>query len=140
MSNKRFVLDTNVLISSVAFPNSLPDQVLRQVLTDAVLIFSLATIAEFKEVLFRPKFDRYINRKLRQAFFFEIVTSAMLVSAKPCDVICRDNKDQKFLEILAEGEVNVLITGDRDLLVLKSIGDCEIVSPTTFLGLTNEKH
>ena len=66
MSNKRFVLDTNVLISSVAFPNSLPDQVLRQVLTDAVLIFSLATIAEFKEVLFRPKFDRYINRKLRQ--------------------------------------------------------------------------
>ena len=135
MSNKRFVLDTNVLISSIAFPDSLPDQVLRKALTDGVLMFSLATIAEFKEVLFRPKFDRYINRKLRQDFFFEIVTSSMLVTAKPCGVICRDGKDQKFLEILAEGEVNTLITGDQDLLVLKAIGDCQIVAPTTFLEM-----
>ena len=135
MSNKRFVLDTNVLISSIVFPKSLPDQVLRKVLTDGVLIFSHATIAEFNEVLLRPKFDRYISQKLRQEFFFEIATSAMLVTAKPCDVICRDGKDQKFLEILAEGEVDLLITGDQDLLVLKNIGDCQIASPTTFLGI-----
>jgi len=135
MSNRRFVLDTNVLISSIAFPDSLPDRVLRKVLTDGVLIFSHATIAEFREVLFRPKFDRYINQALRQDFFFEIVTSAMLVTTKPCDVICRDGKDQKFLEILAEGEVDFLITGDQDLLVLKSIGDCQIVSPTISLGI-----
>jgi putative PIN family toxin of toxin-antitoxin system len=138
MSTKRIVLDTNVLISSIAFPNSLPDQTLRKVLTGGVLIFSHATIAEFKEVLFRPKFDRYINQKLRQDFFFEIVTSAMLVKAKPCDVICRDGKDQKFLEILAEGEVGLLITGDQDLLVLKNVGDCQIVSPATFLGIAED--
>ena len=136
MSNKRFVLDTNILISSIVFPNSVPDQVLRKVLADGVLIFSHATIAEFKEVLFRPKFDRYINHKLRQAFFFEIVTSAILVTAKPCDVVCRDSKDQKFLEIIDEGEVDLLITGDQDLLVLNSIGDCQIVSPTSFLEIS----
>lgn len=70
MSNKRFVLDTNVLISSIAFANSMPDRVLRRALTEGVLIFSLATIEAFKEVLLRPKFDRYISQKLRQEFFF----------------------------------------------------------------------
>jgi len=135
MSSKRFVVDTNVLISSIAFANSLPDRVLRKVLADGVLIFSLATIAEFEEVLFRPKFDRYLSQNLRQQFFFEVVTSAMLVTARPCHVICRDRSDQKFLEILAEGEVDFLLTGDQDLLVLKSIGDCQIATPAMFLGM-----
>lgn len=133
MIDKRFVIDTNVLISSIAFVNSLPDQTLRATLTKGVLVFSQATIEEFQEVLLRPKFERYISHKKRQDFFIEIVTSSILVDAKPCNTICRDKRDQKFLELLEEGHVDVLISGDQDLLVLEKVGDCRILSPSDFL-------
>jgi putative PIN family toxin of toxin-antitoxin system len=135
MTNKRFVIDTNILISSVAFANSPPDQALRKALADGILVFSRATIEEFKEVLFRPKFDRYISQNSRRTFFFEIVTSALVVEAKPCSVICRDSKDQIFLELLAKGDVDTIISGDQDLLILEGIGNCQIISPSRFLGI-----
>lgn len=126
MSSQRFIVDTNILLSSIAFQGSLPDQVLKKILTDGVLVFSQETLDEFKDVILRPKFDRYIRRELRQNFFFEIATSALLVEPKPCKVICRDPKDQKFLEIHHEAEQ--IISGDKDLLVVEQVGNCRIMS------------
>lgn len=33
--------------------------------------------------------------------------------------VCRDTKDNMFLELVKEGKANFLITGDKGLLVLK---------------------
>ncbi len=136
MNEYRFVVDTNVLVSSIAFPNKLPSQALRKAISEGVLVFSQDTIAEFKNVLLRPKFDRYIVKRLREAFLVEIVTSALLVNSPPCKVTCRDPNDQKFLDVVDTGDVDFLVSGDKDLLVLKKIGKCSIVSPAEFLQLS----
>ncbi len=135
MSNFRFVIDTNVLVSSIAFPKQPPHLALHKALDKGVLVFSRDTIAEFKEVLLRPKFDKYIQKRLREAFIVEIVTSALVVDSSPCKTHCRDPTDQKFLEIVNTGDVDFLISGDKDLLVLQRVGKCTIVSPAEFLKL-----
>ena len=139
MNKYRFVVDTNILVSSIAFPNKLPSQALRKAISEGVLVFSQDTIAEFKDVLLRPKFDRYIGKRLREAFLVEIVTSALLVNSSPCKATCRDPNDQMFLDIVDSGDVDFLVSGDKDLLVLEKTGKCSIVSPAEFLQLSLKK-
>ena len=49
--------------------------------------------------------------------------------------ICRDAKDDKFLEVAVNGKADYLITGDRDLLVLHLFRDIQIITPAAFLEL-----
>ena len=130
----RVVVDTNVLISAVAFVGSIPQRALKKALLEGVLIFTKETSQEWKEVLHRPKFDRYIDKGSRIAFFFEVMTTAMMVDPKPCSYQCRDNKDQIFLEAYEGGYADYLMSGDEDLLVLKS-KSLNILTPQEFLDI-----
>ena len=47
---------------------------------------------------------------------------------------CRDAKDNKFLELAINGQANCIITGDRDLLVLRPCKDISIFHPIDFLN------
>jgi predicted nucleic acid-binding protein len=51
-------------------------------------------------------------------------------------VTSRDPKDNKFLALAVSG--HDYLTGDKDLLVLKSIGAIPIVSPAEFLAKIKE--
>ncbi len=135
MSDKpRIIIDTNVLVSSMAFMKSVPQQAVNRALEWGVLLFTPATLQEFKDVVLRPKFDRYIDRDLRVAYFFEISTSSMMVDPKPCLHVCRDPNEQKFLEAYQGGEARYLISGDQDLLILKN-DTLQILSPDAFLSV-----
>lgn len=48
--------------------------------------------------------------------------------------ICRDRKDDKFLEVAVNGKADYLITGDRDLLVLHPFRNIQIPNPSRFSG------
>ncbi|WP_228060419.1 MULTISPECIES: putative toxin-antitoxin system toxin component, PIN family [unclassified Coleofasciculus] len=43
--------------------------------------------------------------------------------------VCRDEKDNKFLELAVSGNANIIITGDLDLLVLNPFQSIEILTP-----------
>ena len=45
---------------------------------------------------------------------------------------CRDPKDDFLLELAAVSSADFLVTGDRDLLELRGIGECRIISPSDF--------
>lgn len=47
--------------------------------------------------------------------------------------LSRDVKDDIFLETAMESGADFLVTGDKDLLVLKKIGKTEIVRPAEFI-------
>lgn len=66
--NRRFVLDTNIIISSVLSPNSKPNMALKKAQHLGIIIVSPATWQELETVLFRPKFDPYITLEERQQF------------------------------------------------------------------------
>jgi predicted nucleic acid-binding protein len=46
--------------------------------------------------------------------------------------LCRDPKDDKFIDLALNGEASYLITGDSDLLVLNPIQNTSVINPRTF--------
>lgn len=65
---------------------------------------------------------------------------AQLVSPAPlARPICRDPDDAWILVTAAAGEVDVIVTGDKDLLVLKRFGSIPIVNPRGFLEFAPAK-
>jgi predicted nucleic acid-binding protein len=59
--------------------------------------------------------------------------SAELVSITERVVACRDPTDDKFLELSVSGRADLILTGDRDLLVLHPFRSIPIVTPLTFV-------
>jgi putative PIN family toxin of toxin-antitoxin system len=114
----RIVLDTNVLVSALFFKTSLPRQAFEKAAAEAKVLISLATYAEVSEVLSRPKFTRYLSEADRLQFLAKFINLAIPVEIKTSIQACRDPKDDKFLEVAVNGQADLLVTGDKDLLVL----------------------
>jgi putative PIN family toxin of toxin-antitoxin system len=49
--------------------------------------------------------------------------------------VCRDPKDGKLLELAIDGRADLIITGDKDLLVLNPFEGVPIVTPMDYLAL-----
>jgi len=134
MSNLRVVVDTSVIISAALLPRSTPADVLRRVLNDGILLVSEGTIAELSEVLRRPKFDRYVSEGERLELLAALLHAAELVVPIVTISICRDPKDNQFLELAVSGHATHLITGDDDLLILNPFEGIEVINPLEFLS------
>ncbi|QDL09617.1 putative toxin-antitoxin system toxin component, PIN family [Brasilonema octagenarum UFV-E1] len=135
MTNKqRFVFDTNVLISAFLFSQSKPRQALDQAQDIGVLIFSSSVFSELREVLYRPKFDRYLTEERRQELLEDLTQTAQFIDVTEQISECRDPKDNKYLELAVSGQAECIVTGDDDLLVLNSFRGIEILTVQEFLA------
>jgi len=132
MKNKRFVFDTNVLISALFSKTSIPFQSVKIAEQQGFILYSEETLLELNQVLNRKKFDKYITLEERQIFIAKYITSSELVTIKEKIVVCRDIKDNKFLELAVSGNANIIITGDQDLLVLNPFQNIKIITPENF--------
>jgi predicted nucleic acid-binding protein len=61
MNKLQFVIDTNVLVSSILIKKSSSDAALKKARSLGSLLFSEATFQELQTVLNRSKFDRYTS-------------------------------------------------------------------------------
>ncbi len=136
MSELAFVFDTNVLISALLLKNSVSRLAFDKAILDGRLLISLETIDELNDVLKRPKFDRYVTEKERRQFVAALVQDAELVTITQQIAICRDPKDDKFLELAMSGGADCIVSGDKDLLSLHPFQGIPIVRPDAFLNLT----
>jgi putative PIN family toxin of toxin-antitoxin system len=75
-------------------------------------------IQEVRDVLDRDKFDRYVSREDRHEFLEELAAQARLVEVTERLHVCRDPKDDMYLELEVSGNADVIVSGDEDLLVL----------------------
>ena len=99
------------------------------------LCFSKETFNELEGVLARNKFSRYLlpeereltkNVLLEYGSFFEITETVD---------ICRDPKDNKFLELALSVEADVIISRDQDLLVLNPFQGIPIMDAQDFVDV-----
>lgn len=119
MPGLRVVLDTNVLVSGLAYPGSLPGRIVtawRQGGLDVVL--SRYILDEMVRVL--PRLSRVTLsaaeiRDLADSFMF---LADVVEPAGEQDKDLRDPSDQLVLATLLASEANYLIIGDKDLLAL----------------------
>ena len=113
MSSKfeRIVLDTNVLVSAFLNPNGTPAQLLTLVLASELkLLFDERIMAEYAEVLARPRFDldpADVAEVLRQ-----LETDGKRVAASASTVQLPDADDLPFLEVALSGKADALVTGN----------------------------
>jgi putative PIN family toxin of toxin-antitoxin system len=125
----RVFLDTNVLVSAVATRGLCAD-VLREVLLSHTLIVSPPLYAELENTL-RKKLR--IPPELISEFISILKQDAHLSTpAAVPEVNIQDKDDVVILSSALNGDAGLFVTGDRELLELRRIGDMEIVSPRMF--------
>ncbi len=134
MGERRWVVDTNVLVSRLLMPGGTAARALDHALACGVLLVSEAMLAELVEVLSRRKFDPYVSRRDREVFIRKLGGVARVVDIRWQDAACRDAKDDKFLHVAVNGEAEAIITGDADLLALHPFHGVDIVTPAEFLA------
>lgn len=131
---KKFILDTNILVSSLLIKNSAPSQAIKVAEKCGIILYSEAILVELNQVLNRKKFDKYLTIAERQYFILKFIEKAQLIEIKEIITICRDQKDNKFLELGVSGNADFIITGDNDLLVLNPFRNIEIITVNEFLN------
>ncbi|MEY3868133.1 MAG: putative toxin-antitoxin system toxin component, PIN family [Microcoleaceae cyanobacterium] len=129
----RFVVDTNVLISALLLKTSVPFRAIELAEKQGIILYSEATLNELEQVLNRKKFNKYLSLEDRQVFLLKFISTSELVSITEKIAVCRDEKDNKFLELAVSGNANVIVTGDFDLLVLNPFQSVEIITPDMFI-------
>ena len=135
----RYVFDTGVIVSAALFKESTPGQALRAATEGGAILLSPATAKELQEVLIRPKFDDYVRLTTRKRFLAALLRRATVVETTESLHVCRDPRDDKFLELAVCGRASFIVTGDSDLLVLNPFQGIPIVTPAEFLAIVAGK-
>ena len=132
------LLDTNIIISALCFPFSKPRKAFDLAIKNGNLLTSEDTFNELKTALLKQKFDKYIELNLRQEFLKLYSKLCKTVQISQKIDICRDKKDNKFLELAKNGNADYIITGDSDLLILNPFENIKIITPDAFLNTFNK--
>ncbi len=126
-------MDTNALVSASLIVGSVNDEALNKVLRSGVLAFSEATFLEFTEVLYRPKFDKYLSNERRSQIILKIEQNAKQFI--PTEIIraSSDPDDNMFLELAVAAKAACIISGDPHLLVLHPFRSIPILNAADFI-------
>ncbi|MDI6815837.1 MAG: putative toxin-antitoxin system toxin component, PIN family [Actinomycetota bacterium] len=128
----RVVLDTNVFISAVLFGKT-PGEIIKLWQEEAFyLIVSPETLAE---LIGKLKFKFGLPHDLVEEWQDLISKRSIHVMPEYQTKICRDPEDDKFLDVALNAKADFLVTGDEDLLVLKSYSNVKILRPAEFLDI-----
>lgn len=92
---------------------------------------------ELVEVLSRPRIQGkyHIQSDDITALINLVRLRGELVSPNPHIDVCRDEKDNCFLEAAIEGHADIIVSGDADLLTLRQFEGIPIIRVTEFLEL-----
>lgn len=127
----KVVLDTNVVVSGLLNQGKCR-QILELAARRRMLVVSSPSLEQELVRVLRDKFG-YNQIELMQA----IVTYKELVYQTVFPVkqvkIARDESDNRILEVAIEAQVDAVVTGDKDLLVLKEYQGVAMVLPSDYL-------
>ncbi len=126
------IIDTNLWISFLLTNNFAKiDRLVKD--NKLTLLFSQELLDEFVEVAQRPKFKKYFSTNDLQDLLSQIRIKAKFIAVTTFIDICRYKKDNFLLALAIDGKATHLITGDKDLLVLKKIDKTEIITMSNYL-------
>lgn len=129
----RAVLDTNVLISGVVF-GGVPGKLLDHFAADEYSVVYCAEILTELRRIIRSKFPSFEPELALLQANLAADAEKVLLGDYQVD-ICRDPNDNAVIEAALAGRCNYIVSGDKDLLVLKKFRDVRIVSPKAFFKM-----
>ncbi len=127
----KIVIDTNVIASAIFFGGR-PKELIEHLVYRRVDAYaSTEIISEYRETI-EELSERYPNRP-NNIPLTDILFAMKMVEPTTHVDICRDPDDNKFIDCAIDGGCIYIVSGDKDLLSLKSYGDIEIVTVSEFL-------
>lgn len=128
-----FVVDTNVVVSGLFFPKTLPSKSLSIGLIQYKLAISQKVHKEYMDVLTRKKFDKYITLEQRMSLLDRLLLRSETFLTEEEIIICRDPKDDMSLELAVSANAACIVSGDPHLLELHPFRGIPILKPSDFL-------
>ena len=132
------VLDTNIWVSGLHFArqSSTPTRAIEKAISED----TIATCSDMEDEVHRiltTKFCWELNRA-RDALA-AVLARSIRVHLKGGVKACRDPKDDMFLECALLASADLLIAGDKDLLVLGKYKGTHILTPAEYVNLPASK-
>lgn len=130
----KIVVDTNVLISGVFF-GGYPRKILSSIVNKEITACATAEIVVEYEEIVQEMIERkqgHINREI----LAPLIQAMEIIEPTSHIEICRDPDDDKFLECAKDSRALYIVSGDKDLLVLKKYENIQIITAKEFC----EKH
>ena len=127
----RIIIDTNLWISFL-IGRKLSSLLDLLSYPEFQLVISTELIEEIHDVVSRPKLAKYytsenVNMLMKYMKDFSLTFELGNIPSR-----CRDPKDDYLLELALVSDADFLVTGDKDLLEVKKIGNCQIVTAMEF--------
>jgi putative PIN family toxin of toxin-antitoxin system len=135
----RIVLDTNVVTSALLW-RGVPYQLLQLIRQRSNLqpYSSAGLLEELADVLTRPSLSRQLNAIHRTAADVLLDYSSAVEIIKPAPLaqpVCRDPDDDAVLALALTAEVDLVVSGDQDLLVLGQFERIPIITARAALDV-----
>ena len=127
----RVVFDTNVYIAAFVADGICARLVRRSRRREFELYLCHVVIREFSAKL-KVKFHCTAKEIVQVCSLISEAATAILAEGTLPHPVCRDHDDDPILACAETAAAKYLITGDKDLLVLKKHGGCHILSPREF--------
>jgi uncharacterized protein len=134
---QKIVIDTNVIVSSLiqrGFPNLIISELFIE--QKIQLCISDELLAEYYEVLARPKFSKFPDFFTKaESLLVDIESKAKKYSPKIELTIISDDDDNMIVELADECEADFIITGNTNDLTITNYKNTKIVTPREYWEL-----
>jgi len=128
----KILFDTNVLVAAFLRSGSSYD-VIEQAIHEHEIYYTTFIIGEFRRV-FKDKFH-YTALVVNEFVVFIEKFFIKGVTAVAIENICRDSDDDQVLADAIINKIDIIITGDKDLLDLKTHKGIRIIHPNEYWNL-----
>lgn len=128
----RVVVDTNVLVSGFLNPYGPPGAVVAFAAAgDLTLCYDARVLAEYREVLLRPKFG--LDAAAVEAFLAQVEAEGETAACAPLAHRLPDLTDEPFLETALACRAECLVTGNREHFPARLCLGMRVASPADFV-------
>lgn len=133
---KKIILDTNVILQHLTSSRlEFGDYIISLIKQKKVQLYtSQSIVSELRQALQYPQIKSRLNGQSAKFLAF-LKYNSTLTDVTIEVQICRDPKDNKFLELAKQITADYIITGDKDLLILEEFETTRIISPRKFLDI-----
>ena len=133
MNDPLFVVDTNCFISANLIENSISAICFDRILSIGTIAMSDSIFAEYTEVLYRKKLDKYLTNTKRKTALSYLKKNSVFFNVIERIELCKDPKDNMFLELAVACSASCIISGDPHLLILHPFGSIPVLNAVDFI-------
>lgn len=127
----KVTIDTNVIISALIFGGNSKIIIEKLLKREFIAFTSIQLVSELVETLL-IKFD--FTREMILKLDALIASNFAVVYPTKRINVARDVDDNRVLEVAVTSNSKYIITGDKDLLVIKRYKNIDIISPKEFIN------